>query len=164
MTQDELLNLSVVRTLKQVLTELSLVSHVPGVGYDSSGGGSGPGDKSGARPPGEVDWKGDREPDFRQKSHLHFLRRLSGIARGLEKLSDERVERLLDELLSDAKDALEAWRKSPQPEGLDPIKGSKAWKIAIANDQRPSRVVAGYYGISHVTVLRYREQYEGVEL
>ena len=162
MTEEELLGHKKVRELRQVLTDLSLVSHVSGAPIDSSGGGSGPGDKSGARPPGEVDWKGDKEPDFRQKSHVHFVRRLSALSRGLHKLSDERAELILDEILKDAKDALHAWQKSPVPAGTDPSPGTRAWKIQIANDTRSSRVVAGHFGISHVSVIRYREQYSGV--
>lgn len=152
------------RELKQVILDLSLVSHVTSASYDSSGGGASPKSKAGARPPGEPDWKGDHEPDYRQKSHLHFVRRLRNLSRGVEKLSDERAVEILDQILKDARDALQAWRKTPQPAGADPQRGTKAWKIAIANDDRPSRVVAGHYGISHVSVLRYREQYSGVEL
>ena len=163
MNEDQLAQHPSTKQLRQVLTELSMVSQVKGAPYDTSGGGSGPHDKSGARPPGEIDWKGDREPSYRQKSHLHFLRRHEGIRKGLAKLSDERAEQLLADLLVDARIALSSWRRTPSTPGVDPEKGTRSWKIRIAKDPRPSREVAGQYGCSHISVLRYRAQYEGVD-
>lgn len=55
-----------------------------------------------------------------------------------------------------------SWRRTPQVPGHDPEAGTRSWKIRVANDSRSSRVVAGHYGVSHVTVLRYRAQYVGV--
>lgn len=163
MSPAELEALPETRELRQVLTDLSLVSHVRGASYDSSGGGRGAEDSSGATPPGGPDRAGDRAPDFRQKTQYHFLNRYGKLLQAMSHgMSDERARANLDEILSDARDALRAWRKSPTNPGQDPEKGTRAWKIRIANDPRPSRQVATHHGISHVSVLRYRQQYEGV--
>jgi hypothetical protein len=161
-TTEELLAQPATRELRQVLLDLSLISHVRGVSYDSSGGGGAKDESSGQLPPGGPDRKGDREDNFRQKTHFVFLRRYTSLANGLHKLSDARAESIRDEILTDARRALRDWRKTPTVPGRDPDHGSLQWKIRVANDDRSSRIVAGVNGISHVTVLRYREQYRGL--
>ena len=147
------------RRLLQALLDLSLVSHVRGTAYDSSSTG---GKIESALPTGGIDRRGDREEEFRQKSVDHFVRRLQGIVDGLGRMSQARAEELRDEILQQAIDALEAWRYTPDVPGVEPERGTLAWKCKIANDPRSSRVVAGHYGTSHVTVLRYRRDYLGI--
>lgn len=162
MTEADLEAQQATKQLRQVLLDLSLVSHVRGVSHDSSGGGGGADETSGRLPPGGPDRKGDSEPTFRQKTHLHYIRRYEGLVRGLSQLSDSRAEGIRDEILSDARVALDAWRKTPRVPGRDPDHGTLQWKVRVANDPRSSRQVATTYGISHVTVLRLRKQYEGI--
>ena len=144
-----------------VLTDLSLVSHVRGTNYDPTTSGGG-GSSANPLPPGGVDRKGDREESYRQKSADHFVRRLNGLVRRLPQISDPDAESARDDILAGAREALKSWRQTPQVAGHDPEAGTRAWKIRVANDPRSSRMVAGHYGVSHVTVLRYREQYAGV--
>lgn len=148
------------KQLVQVIIELTLVSHVRGTSYDKTPTSGKP--ESLGLPPGGVDRKGDREDSYRQKSAEHFARRLEGLCRGLDKCSDKRAESLRDEILTDAREAIRAWRVTPNVPGVEPERGTLQWKCKIANDPRPSRVVAGHFGTSHVSVLRYRKQYAGI--
>lgn len=136
-----------------------MVSHVRGTSYDTS---SSHGKVETMTPTGGVDRQGDREPEFRQKSAEHFARRLQGIVDGLDQLSQARAEALRDEILEQTTQALRDWRFTPDVPGVEPAYGTLAWKCKIANDPRSSRIVAGHYGTSHVSVLRYREQYGGI--
>lgn len=149
------------RRLVQVLLELSLISHVKGTSYDPSTSGGKP---ESTIPSGGIDRKGDRETEFRQKSAEHFARRLQGVIDGLNRLSNLRVEQLRDEILEQAMKALCDWRRTPDAEGVDPEHGTLAWKCRVANDPRSSRVVAGHYGTTHVSVIRYRRQYAGIRV
>lgn len=163
MTLEQLMALPETKQLRQTLLELSLVSHVRGVSYDSSGGSTPPKEKSGMRPPGGLDHKGDRESDYRQKSHNYFLRRFEGLVSGLDRISDEKALGAVQEILDEAKSSLKDWRHTPRAESLTLERDSFEWKIAIAKDERSSRKVAKHYGVSHVTVLRYRKEFGNVE-
>ena len=162
LTPDQLLSQQRTRELRQVLTDLALVSHVRGTSYDSSGGGGARSDKSGTEPPGGVDRRGDKSGSYRQKSHLVFLRRLDGLAKSLDRFTIDEAEAIRDEILDEAVACLRDWRKTPEVPGQDPDRGTYEWKVRVANDPRPSRAVAGFYGISHVSVLRYRKDYLGL--
>lgn len=162
MTTNELEAQPRTKELVQVLLDLSLVSHVRGVSYDTSGGGKSASETSGSIPPGGIDRRGDKQDNFRQKSADVFVRRLNGLLRRADRISAESAEATRDEILSDAETALRSWRRTPEIPGRDPDHGTRGWKIRIANDERPSRVVAGKYGISHVSVLRYRRDYGGL--
>ena|ERR1700752_2293614 len=162
MTREELAVQPGTRRLVQTILELTLVSHVSGTSYDSSGGGSGVHEISGAAPPGGVDHKGDRTQTFRQKSADVFARRLRGLESRCETLSDEDAVSIRDEILTDATAALRDWRKTPDVPGQDPDRGTFQWKCRVAEDERSSRQVATHYGVSHVSVLRWRQQYRGL--
>jgi len=162
LTQEELEAQPRTKQLAQVLLELSMVSHVSGTSTDSSGGGDSSDDIGGKRPPGGIDHKGDRSDAFRQKSADFFVQRYAGLVKGVSRMSDEVVEAIRDEILLEAESSLKDWRKTPEVAGKDPDWGTWEWKCRVADDPRPSRVVAGHYGISHVSVIRYRKQYKGV--
>lgn len=136
-----------------------MVSHVRGTAYDvSSSGGNG----QPLLPPGGIDHRGDRQPEYRQKSVDHFVQRWNGLVSRLDRMGGEHAMAVRDEILREALAALKDWRRTPPIAGKDPDEGSFEWKCRVANDPRPSRVVAGQYGVSHVTVIRYRRQYAGV--
>jgi len=64
------------------------------------------------------------------------------------------------EVVIAAEEELERWRVAPDPpQGVEPERGSWAWKKRIAEDNRPSREVARVYSVSHVTVCDYRRRY-----
>lgn len=148
------------KRLVQVLLELSLVSHVSGTSYDSSSSG---GRVESKIPTGGIDRHGDREAEFRQKSADHFARRLQNLINGLDRLSNEKVEQLRDELLDQSTQALKDWKYTPAVPGHELERFTKRWKVRVANDDRSAGVVAGFYGISRTSVMRYREQYAGLE-
>lgn len=59
-----------------------------------------------------------------------------------------------------AEEALDRARWAPDPpKGVEPERGSFAWKKQIAEDERPSREVARIFSVSHVTVCDYRRRY-----
>lgn len=135
------------------------MSQTKGASYDSNTGFRQP---ESSIPSGGIDHKGDREPEYRQKSADHFARQLQALVNGLEKLSQSRAEEIRDEIFKEAAKALKDWRFTPDVPGLEPERGTLQWKCKIANDVRSSRIVAGHYGVSHVSVLRYRKQYAGI--
>lgn len=64
------------------------------------------------------------------------------------------------EVVKAAEEALERALRAPEPPaGVEPERGSWAWKKRIAEDQRPSREVARVFSVSHVTVCDYRRRY-----
>ena len=133
---------------------LALVSHVPAAGLEPSVR-SADDDIGGRRPPGGMDWKGDREPDFRQKSAGYFARRLNG------GVSEERLAALLEE----AREALWAWQHTPDVSGvieLEPARKSFLWKCRIADDTRPLEQIKGEFQVSQATIYRYRLKYRGL--
>src|SRR5208282_2359620 len=91
------------RALIDVLVDLQLVSHARTADYDPTSRGGG---DSSPLPAGGIDHRGDKQPSFRQKSALHFSRRLENLVAGLDRLSDERAERIRDEILDQARVAL----------------------------------------------------------
>lgn len=159
--------------LAQVLTELNTVSHANGASYefaDSStmrgerwrtrdkpvvphlGGRHNPGAYDTKKPQGAVDWKGDRTPEYRQKSAEHFWR----IACEARTVDDLRV------VLRDAEWALEDWRRTPPVAGVTNEPGSFRWKCEIADDMRSVDEVVRIFGVSRSVVYKYRSTYRGI--
>lgn len=58
-------------------------------------------------------------------------------------------------ILADSLEVLALYMHKPHP---DTKPGTLEWKQAIADDPRPSRMVAKMYGVSHATVCEYRKR------
>ena len=101
----------------------------------------------GQRPPGGIDHAGDREPDYRQKSAEHFKRR----ALKANTLRD------FEAILTEARAALEAWRRPPKP--TEPLPGDPLFKRHVAESAKTAPELARLYGISARTVHRWRRKY-----
>lgn len=155
LTEDELAAHPATKALRDVLIDLTMVSHVDGASYDASGGGEKR--TGGERPPGGPDRKGDREDGYRQKSAGHFVARFGRLRRACARGRGREAELL--EILTDARQALQDWRKAPSPERPRPEDLTEYHKAQIAADVRSARTVASEWGVSHVTVLRYRRRY-----
>jgi hypothetical protein len=120
-----------------------------------------------------VDVKGDLTPEYRQKSHVHFQKRLGHLERRWDRAlahpDGERVLGLqtailseLSTLVKDARDALEAWLRTPDVAGVEPERGSFLWKCQIADDKRDLEAIKTKYTVSTATVYRYRAKYKGL--
>jgi hypothetical protein len=143
----------VARELRQVLAELELVSQVPAVNLESSGGDAGE-DVGGKRPPGGLIGKDDRQDEYPQKSVEHFRRR---IARA-------RDERVLALILDDARQALVAARRAPAPtKEMEPKRSSPQWKRYVAESEEPSSVLARRFGVSGQYIREVRRKYRDQE-
>ena len=160
--------------LRQVVVRLDMMSHANGASYEFAPNDVGRGDRwrftnrhapvphLGSRqgkggfdtktPRGTIDWKGDKTPEFRQKSAEYFRRRA-----GRVKTIDE-----LEALLSEAQAALDAWGHTPTVRGIPYERETFLWKCAIADDPRDIATVATFYAVGRRTVSRYRTQFRGV--
>lgn len=175
--------ITAVGELRTALLRLSLVSHAPIQGYNLA-----PTELEGriiewrvddlqqqtphrgithrsyadtAVPRGGVDHKGDRTPEYPQKSAEHFLRRYSSMFRASRTFTASDIEALTTE----AREALDAWQRTPDPAGgaLEPERGTFLWKCQIADDDRPiAKLQEVYKPISRRTIERYRARYRGV--
>lgn len=157
--------------LRRVVLKISLVSHAPIQGYELAPSENGRGDrwrKSNRKPPiphlgshpakggadssiprGDVDRKGDRTPEYRQKSHLYFQTRLNGCSTVGE----------VEALLVEANETLEAWRKTPLLAGDRPMRDHPQWKAWVATCGHPVKDIVRWYGCSRSLVYKIREDY-----
>lgn len=99
----------------------------------------------------------DRQVEYRQKSHVYFQKKLDRLARRSSSSSAD-----LEALLKEATQALEDWRKTPVVAGVEPERGSFAWKCMVADDGRDVDVLKRTYTVSRATIYRYRAQYRGL--
>lgn len=167
----------VVNNIRQAIQELTLVSHAPSQSFDPAP----PEDDAPARwrtsstsgpvphlghhhgktgdttiPRGGIDWKGDRTPEYRQKSADHFVRRLKRLH------DDPRRTHDVDELqplLKDAREALEAWRKTPLVAGERPALADPRWKYWAANCDHTTADLVRWYGITRQYLHQVRRGY-----
>jgi hypothetical protein len=138
---------SLASEIRQALAELELISQVNAMNLAPSGRDAGE-DIGGKRPPGGVDYQGDRELDYPQKSIEHFRRRLRRI----------RATWQLELLLEDARSSLAAARRQPAPTG-EPEYGTPQWKRWVAESPLPSVEIARKYNVSRQYICRLRLLY-----
>lgn len=157
----------------RIVQRIALMSHAPIQGYNFAPSEVGRGQRwrtSDARPPvahlgqhqakrgggsppgGEIDRRGDAAPEFRQKSHVYLQRRLARA----------RTDDQLRDVLEEAKQILGDWMRTPSVAGVEPERGSFAWKVQIANDERDDRAILAVYSISRSSLWRYRQKYRGL--
>lgn len=99
---------------------------------------------------------------FERKTPDYFRRRLENCE------TEGRLVALLDE----CRNVLQAWRKTPDVDGvaeLMPLPGSFLWKCTVADDRRPIEEIVQFYKspttgdpLHRSTVYRYRARYRGV--
>lgn len=123
-----MLDLSVAR---QLLAELEMVSHGTTQAFDTSGGHS---SEKPLMPPGETN-----PPHTRLRAEL------------AKALTQTQVDKVADK----AREALRKARYTPPSDALL-IYGTKPWREAIGNDDRPAAVVAADYKITERHVRRLR--------
>jgi hypothetical protein len=128
----------------RVIVQLNLVSHASGANLDPSAR-STETSRTGNRPPGGLDWRDDRQPEYRQKSAEHFRWRLSRC-----RTSDD-----VRMVLADATDALEAWRKTPLG-AVDPQPGDPLFKRWIIKQDKTDSELARLTGVSRQYINRIR--------
>lgn len=138
--------------LAQIIARLRTISHVNAIDYEGRSQTSETSESiGGKRPPGGIDRRDDREPDFRLKSADHFATR----AAGCRSISDYRS------VLIDAQLALKAW--THPPEQTNPEWGSLAWRRQIVRDVESGRrtfdKALQFYSISRATLYRYLAAY-----
>lgn len=109
-------------------------------------------------PRGGIIRKDDIEADFRQKSHIYFERKLNRLV-----AYNGSTPADLTALLSEARQTLEDWCKTPPYDGEEAIiRGTFRWKCLIAEDKRDLDTIKRTYTVSTATVYRYRERYRGM--
>ena len=137
---------TLIAALQRTITSLELMSHAASQALDPQ-----PRDTSssrgGGRPPGGVDYAGDREADYRQKSAEHYKRRVGRANTNTD----------LYLILVDAEQALEAWRRPPRPS--EPLPDDPRFKRWIAESPSSAPELARIYGLSTRTIHRWRSQY-----
>lgn len=129
---------------RQVILRLALISHAQTVTLEPSAR-STEVSRTGNRPPGGVDRKDDREPDYRQKSADHFARRLSGC----NTLKDVQL------VLLDAQRALDAWQRTPL--SGDPLPGDPFFKRWVVEHDASDSELARLTGVSRQYIHRIRQ-------
>ena len=134
------------QALQATINSLELISHTGATALDPQPRDTADG-TGGQRPPGGIDHAGDREPDYRQKSAEHFKRR----ALKANTLRD------FEAILTEARAALEAWRRPPKP--TEPLPGDPLFKRHVAESAKTAPELARLYGISARTVHRWRRKY-----
>jgi hypothetical protein len=165
-----------INEIRPVVQRLALVSHAPIQGYNFAP----PEFKAGERwrtrstaapnphlsahhakggdttiPRGNVDYRGDKTPEYRQKSADHFARQL----RRLERETRLCTASDLRDLLKDAEDALEAWHKTPLIAGERPALHDPRWKYWAANCDHTTADLVRWYSISRQYLHQIRQQY-----
>jgi hypothetical protein len=140
--------------LRQLVAELSLVSHAPAGAYgrqvpDSSEG------KGGKRPSGgDVDRPQRPRRGASEKAWEEYEEeRAAWLASYQRRTPDyfrREVERCESEyrlgvLRDQAAEALEAWKRTPLPAGQEPEYGSAQWKRYIAESLEPAEILAGRF-------------------
>lgn len=149
------------RELRQVLTELELVSHVPAVNYDPLPRRTADESPGGKKPRGGVDRKDDHQGGFALKSVEHFRRRLDGaLARNVlrEQAGEPPSDRALEAILADARAALAAHRRQPAPPDRPAI-SSPQWKRWVAESDLSAAKIGSLYNVSRSYVERVRARY-----
>jgi hypothetical protein len=130
---------------RQVIIRLALISHASTVTFEPSAR-STEVSRTGNRPPGGIDFKDDREPDFRQKSAEHFARRLTGC----------NTPKDVQLVLLDAERALDAWQRTPL--SGDPLPGDPFFKRWVREHHASSAELARLTGVSRQYIHRIRQQ------
>ena len=136
------------------VVRLGLVSHANTQNIDSDGRGADSG-KPGSRPPtGGIDRRGDREPDYPQKSQDVFIRRLSRA----------RTAHAYEQIADDAEATLKAWARTPECDGfLERVDENGdfrfSFKRMIANSDDPIATLARIHGITRKTIYVWRSLY-----
>lgn len=134
--------------LSQVLLDLELVSHGCTMNFDPSRGGGDPlGPSGGIRHGDDKRFVKGEENHMRQKSHLFFVQRVRAANSDAE----------LELLLRDAREALDAWQRTPQT--LEPEYGSFAWKRMIAESSLSDQELAVKWHVSSKQIGNYRKKY-----
>lgn len=73
-------------------------------------------------------------------------------------------ERARLEVVEAAEEELERWLVAPDPpSGVEPERGSWAWKKRVANDPRPVAEVSRVFSVSRVTVYEYIRRYRDLK-
>lgn len=166
-----------IRALHTTIRKLALVSHAPIQGYNFAPNEIGRGDRwrktnthdplphlgahpgrhvGTAIPRGDIDHKGDRTVEYRQKSAEHFARRLQRMVDDKRRTyTAEQLKDLHDEALA----ALEAWRKTPLIAGERPALRDPRWKYWVANCEHSTADILRWYGISRQYLHQIRRKY-----
>lgn len=135
--------------LLQIIAQLHMMSHVSAANLEPSSGDASE-SKGGKRPPGGIDPKGDRTPEFRQKSAEHFSARARGC----------KTDRDYQAVLEDAKAALEAWKRTPAIAGDSaPPYGTIQWKRWVAESKESGAELARKFNVTAQYIGQVREQY-----
>lgn len=139
------------RRLRQTVSELELCSHVPAMNLEPSGRDSGE-DIGGKRPPGGLVRKDDRVREWPLKSADYYKRRAA----------KARSDRALIQILEDAEESLEAYRRQPPPRDQEhPELGDSNWKRWVGESTMSVREIASQCSVSRQYVERVRKQYKG---
>ena len=137
--------------LTRTIMRLALVSHVSAMSLEPSTRSSDE-DIGGKRPPGGPDWQGDRQPEYRQKTALYFVRRLRRC----------HTDQGLSELLEEAQRALWDWQHTPIPPGQPPALGDPQWKLWIGQSTEDAGVLATRFSVTRRYINKVRQQYRVV--
>ena len=136
--------------IKQVVLRINMCSQVSAMRLERATPSTDE-DIGGRRPPGGIDRVGDREDGYRQKSAQYFAYKLA--------CCDGRQE-LLEALLVEAREALEAWQKTPMVAGVDPVKGDPLFPRFLLDQLRagmdPKELVRRH-GVARQYVARLRK-------
>jgi hypothetical protein len=145
------------RELRQVLAELELVSHVPAVNMDSSSRDAGE-DIGGKRPPGGIHRQDDREDsDNPERSHHHKQKSAEHFKRRLARARGNHQRR---QILTEAREALKAWKvQPPPPKDLEPERSSSQWKRYVAESSESHQTLADRFGVSRQYIAEVRRKY-----
>jgi len=145
---------TLLRELRTVLAQLELISQVPAVNLESSGGRDAGESVGGKRPPGGLIRADDREHDYPQKSVEHFKRRIA----------KAHSDHVLEAILEDARKALEATRRQPAPvKSAEPKKDDPGWKRYIAESPEKANELAGRFVVSRAYIEKVRREYRDEE-
>lgn len=158
---------SALQTLRQLVAELALISHAPTSNYGNRQPVDSGEDIGGKRPPGS-----DREmPNRRDMDEMtaflasYHRRTPEYFRQELDRCST--VERL-EELVVEAREALDAWRRAPIPPGQEPEYGSPQWKRFIAESSEDAGTLASRYWnpttgrqITRQYIHKVRRDYQG---
>lgn len=138
------------RDLERIIARLELKSHAHAAQIQPEPASRG-GSRGGNRPPGGIDVRDDKEPEFHLKSADHFRRRLARA----------RSDRAVQLILVDAEKALAAWERTPLVGR--PLPGSPFFRRWIIDQLRlgenPERV-AQLGGCTREYVNKVRRQEE----
>lgn len=106
-------------------------------------------------PRGNIDFKGDKTPEYRQKSHVYFQQRLDTMATAEREFGSADLSKLLTE----AQEALEAWQKTPLVAGVRPAMSDPRWKYWAANCGHSTTELVRWYGCTRQYISQVRKEY-----